>query len=205
VTSCQREITIQAHETLALGCLGAVLPVALAAGLAGCFSDDNGAGIDAAFPGLDSATLDVQAGPDTTTTTEAAVEAGVDAPVDSTLEASPEAAPEQQACGTSCVDCAGNQVGSACVNTGNGYACGCTGAADCPVGYACNTRVHQCTTACIVGLWACNGGCCQTSATAGASCVAGTANDACGTNGGMCADCTATPATPTCNASGMCQ
>ncbi len=98
-----------------------------------------------------------------------------------------------QSCGMfpMCVDCTNSPAGHACV----GVACGCNGAGDCPTGSACNPNTHLCSTSCAGGL-PCSGGCCD-----GMNCVAGTANNACGGNGGACVACG--NGTPTC-AAGAC-
>ncbi len=91
----------------------------------------------------------------------------------------------QNACGapmTNCANCTMNANGTACRPPG---VCGCNAAADCPMGQACNTTTHVCSTTCGGGFTACNGGCC-----AGNTCVGGTMGNACGNNGNMCVSCT---------------
>jgi hypothetical protein len=104
-------------------------------------------------------------------------------------------------CGPNCLNCTNNNAGHICYV---GRTCGCNVPTDCPVGYACNTNAHQCTTSCVGG-YTCNGGCCHPipATFPVAVCVAGTAANACGLNGGACTDCT--PNLMTCNANGMCQ
>ena len=62
--------------------------------------------------------------------------------------------------GSSCVDCSQNQAGTACISGGT---CGCNAASDCPVGQACDTVAHKCTTTCSDNS-PCNGMCCVNSA-----------------------------------------
>jgi hypothetical protein len=88
--------------------------------------------------------------------------------------------------GALCMTCANSANGKACVPVGNTTTCGCNGVADCPSGKACNTTTHQCGTACDTNT-PCNGGCCSQSQNG--QCVAGTSDNACGNNGGVCGGC----------------
>src|SRR5437870_1490534 len=103
---------------------------------------------------------------------------------------------EASACGSAgdCAVCdATNQSGSACV----GGHCGCDASErDCPAasgqsgGEACLLAgIDLCTTQCNQpNETPCNGGCC--SAAFNGTCEPGTADTACGSTGGTCADCT---------------
>ena len=84
-----------------------------------------------------------------------------------------------QACGsgTVCADC--TKQGLECT----GITCGCTRAADCPAGKACDVMSRKCVTACTPNQ-PCNGGCCRNG-----MCSAGTDNASCGTDGGTCNPC----------------
>jgi hypothetical protein len=90
-----------------------------------------------------------------------------------------------------CANCAGNKRGSACVTSNNGGnnlgACGCNSQTDCGPLQACDPVAHTCSSACDLKT-PCNGGCCQNG-----QCVAGTATNACGQNGGLCLDCGVNP------------
>ncbi len=67
---------------------------------------------------------------------------------------------------------------------------GCNLATDCPLGQACNTVTHACSTDCAApGTTGCNGGCCNLVTISMGSCVAGTADAQCGNDGGICDDC----------------
>ena len=85
-----------------------------------------------------------------------------------------------------CGSCAGNPVGSACVNVKNKIFCGCLAASDCPANQACNLATNQCSTRCDLNS-PCNGGCC--SAAMNGACVKGTDDTACGAGGGLCTNC----------------
>jgi hypothetical protein len=80
-----------------------------------------------------------------------------------------------------CTDCTGNAGGSACINN---MTCGCNAAADCPVGRACDSTTHLCTTTCDPTTQPCNGGCCATG-----SCQLGNQIGQCGNDGTQCLQC----------------
>ncbi|MSP59006.1 MAG: hypothetical protein EXR72_01475 [Myxococcales bacterium] len=101
------------------------------------------------------------------------------------------------ACGT----CVANAMGTACLTVAMKTFCGCKVAADCAVGFACDTVTNTCTTKCDSNNL-CNGGCCSLA-------VAGTCqkgiegtSKVCGNNGGLCADCAGNPIGKVCVASG---
>lgn len=98
-----------------------------------------------------------------------------------------------------CANCANASTGKVCEAVTGGGKCGCNGNGDCPGTATCNLGTHTCTTACSAAM-PCNGGCCAIMAgqTTG-TCVAGTANNACGSTGGVCSGCSG--GTPTCNGS----
>ena len=83
----------------------------------------------------------------------------------------------------SCTNCSGNSTGTACINNATGT-CGCNAAADCPVGRACDTTTHLCTTTCDPATQPCNGGCCATG-----SCQLGNTIGQCGHTGTQCLQC----------------
>jgi hypothetical protein len=83
--------------------------------------------------------------------------------------------------GGACTDCSGNPAGTnVCAFTSKGGTCGCQTSTDCPIDNACDTKTHQCTTACTPAaggaLW-CNRGCCDPNTS---QCAAGSAPAACG-------------------------
>lgn len=84
------------------------------------------------------------------------------------------------ACGTDGAACRSCGEGDACVCGACELAKLCTFHSECPPNLACGPR-GRCGAACTDG---CNGGCCT-----GTSCVAGTADGACGARGGLCRDC----------------
>jgi hypothetical protein len=96
-----------------------------------------------------------------------------------------------------CATCTGAVGGDQCI----GLVCGCTGAADCLPGYACDPTTFTCTMACAgsSALLVCNGGCCD-----GTMCQPGLASDACGNVGALCNDCTTDPVEPVCLSDGSC-
>lgn len=93
--------------------------------------------------------------------------------------------------GATCSDCTKYASGDRCLPVGTstpfGDTCGCLTSSDCPVGFACDTVAHTCSTSCNNGMGThiyCNGGCCN-----GTTCVAGNSNDSCGGDGNYCQDC----------------
>lgn len=92
--------------------------------------------------------------------------------------------------GDACVSCPAGGTGNLCLAAVGGGTCGCNSVVDCNLQLACSDA-HVCTTGCDVG-HPCRGGCC-----AGTSCVLGSSNFSCGSNGGMCASCVGT-STPNC-------
>ncbi len=132
----------------------------LAAG--GCFgSTSKPPGADASA--LEASTFDAQPGHEAGA--DATTDAGTEAATDAGVEAASDAAVDAPADGP-----------------------GCATPADCPVGQACDTTTHACTTACNTAQ-PCHDGCCT--AASGGTCQAGTGTIACGNNGGLCASCTA--------------
>ena len=112
-------------------------------------------------------------------------------------------------CGcTSAADCAGASDGNRCTSS---QQCGCSGASDCPPLEACSATTGRCSSECTASINGCNGGCCDPSSnscidgcdggccSAGTipTCVAGRANNACGSGGGACVNC------ERCGASGL--
>jgi len=85
--------------------------------------------------------------------------------------------------GFKCINCSTNPDDQQCVNDAMGGTCGCNDSAHCATYEACSAA-HLCGVSC-GGPATCHGGCCN-----GGSCVMGTANDSCGSNGGACTDCT---------------
>jgi hypothetical protein len=95
-----------------------------------------------------------------------------------------------------CANCSANSNGSKCLMINNTtYTCGCNVAADCPKanpqlnqsGSACDTTSKTCTTVCgVLGVTACNGGCCSG---ANGQCRPGNADLQCGVSGGYCTNC----------------
>jgi hypothetical protein len=102
--------------------------------------------------------------------------------------------------GVACVDCTANAKGHACIIANNMAACGCNAAADCPANTACNTMTHACEATCgDMNHSICNGGCCNIpKGMMTGTCVAGSQNGACGTDGKACAACSG--GLPTCTA-----
>jgi hypothetical protein len=92
------------------------------------------------------------------------------------------------AAGTVCLDCTGSSDGHQCLAS----VCGCNVTNDCPVGEACDTGTHKCTTSCGPSQL-CNGGCCN-----GGTCSVGTDQIACGATGGACDDCLGDPSGTLC-------
>ncbi|HEY6458516.1 MAG TPA: hypothetical protein VIY73_00145, partial [Polyangiaceae bacterium] len=114
--------------------------------------------------------------------------------------------------GTSSNECGANGgTCSACGGTtptcsATGACAPCLQATDCPPGDACDVTTGTCSVTCAGpdSYSGCNGGCCESIPTSvGGSCVAGTAQIACGDNGAACINCQITK--QTCNASFVCQ
>jgi hypothetical protein len=103
--------------------------------------------------------------------------------------------PASSSCTTSngvCFDCSQSPVGHLCLGSNRDFRCGCSGAADCPSGYACDMSTGTCTNSCeVVGIiGACNGGCCALGLVSGQNyCVPGDQQRQCGGAGGVCSDC----------------
>jgi hypothetical protein len=93
-------------------------------------------------------------------------------------------------CGDTCVANDANACGSNCTKCGIGQdcfdgMCGCTEAAGCPIGHACDPISHTCSTSCDGLTGKCNGGCCD-----GNTCSSGlgsSGGDVCGSGGVLCA------------------
>src|SRR5262249_13302250 len=97
--------------------------------------------------------------------------------------------------GAACTDCSANAKGHICLMSSS---CGCNVAGDCAAGTACNTMTHACEATCgDMNHTVCSGGCCNIPmAMMTGTCVAGTLNSACGSDGKTCASCSG--GTPTC-------
>jgi hypothetical protein len=105
------------------------------------------------------------------------------------------------ACGTGGARCGACSQANGCVS---GH-CRCAQTSDCPVNQACDVAAGTCTNSCVVGgnTLACNTGCCDL--TASKQCVGGGAGGTlCGTNGGVCVDCSASAAGHVCQLGGVC-
>src|SRR5262249_9178128 len=74
------------------------------------------------------------------------------------------------AAGNAGAACWTSMAGAVCLAVAGGGGCGCNVATDCPVGQACNSTTHLCSSGCGAGASACNGGCCDPGSN---QCVAG--------------------------------